>query len=127
MYKPHTPVYHAAPAPVVYKPAHTPVYHAAAPAYHHAPAYHRAPVYHKAHSYAPKKYGYSVVTTEKVVEELRAAPVEAEPEVTEAPVEAAEPATEAAVKAEEAPAPAYEAPATTEAAAPAERYYRFRF
>merc|ERR1712117_890026 len=130
------PVVKVAPAPVVVKAAPVyapaPVYHKPAPVYHHAPAYHHAPVYHKAQSYAPKKYGYSVVTT--------AAPAPAEePEVKEAPVVevAAEEEPAAPVAAPEepvaeakeaAPAPSYDAPAATEAA-PAEesryRYYRY--
>merc|ERR1712117_190944 len=107
------PVVKVAPAPVVVKAA--PVY-APAPAYHKpAPVYHKpAPVYHRAHSYAPKKYGYSVVTT--------AAPAPAEePEVKEAPaVEVAaeeEPAAPVAAPEEPvaeakeaAPAPSYDAP-----------------
>merc|ERR1712117_614941 len=115
------PVVKVAPAPVV-KVAPAPVIVKAAPVYAPAPAYHAAPVYHKAHSYAPKKYGYSVVTTaapapavEVAAEEEPAAPVAA-PE---------EPVAEAK---EAAPAPSYDAPAATEAA-PAEesryRYYRY--
>merc|ERR1712117_410329 len=125
------PAYHK-PDPVYHKPApvyhSAPVYHKPAPVYHHAPAYHAAPVYHKAHSYAPKKYGYSVVTT--------AAPAPAEePEVKEAPVEVAaeeEPAAPVAAPEEPvaetkeaAPAPSYDAPAATEAAPAEESRYRY--
>merc|ERR1712117_372408 len=100
------PAYHK-PAPVYHKPApvyhSAPVHHKPAPVYHHAPAYHAAPVYHKAHSYAPKKYGYSVVTT--------AAPAPAEePEAKEAP------AIEVAAEVE---------PAATEAAPAEESRYRY--
>merc|ERR1712227_560943 len=123
VYKPAPKVYK--PAPVVYKPAPkvykpAPVYHAA-PAYH-APAYHHSPVYHKPTSYAPKKYGYSVITTEAPAPEPEVK--EAEPEAEAVEEEAA--VTEAAaVKTEEAPAPAYDAPAAAEAERYRYRQYRF--
>merc|ERR1712130_105529 len=110
---PVVPVVKAAPvvvkaAPVVVKAA--PVTYKPAPVFHQAPVYHKTPVYHKPTSYAPRKYGYSVVTTtEAAPAEVKEAP---------APVE---------VEAEEAPAPAPDAPAATEAAPAAEEARRYRY
>ena len=79
--------------------------------------------YHKPTSYAPKKYGYSVVTTtEAAPAEVKEAPV-VEVEAEEAPAPA--PVEEAAPKTEEAPAPSYDAPAATEAAPAEEARYRY--
>ena len=85
-----------------------------------APVYHPTPVYHPAPTkYAPKSYGYTIVTTEAPVEaerEAKAVVVEEEAPV-EAPVEA---------KAEAQPAAEVVAEAAAEAVAEAERY-RYRF
>ena len=82
-----------------------------APVYH-PKVYQPAPTYHQ----APKKYGFSFVTTE-------AAPAAVEPEVKAAEPEVVE--EEAPVEAE---ASSYEAPApATEAAPEAERYRYYRY